>query len=46
MGSGNSVHNLRVLNFQQPDKAYAWATRLDADVKRYLENGDDQSLVD
>jgi 4,5-DOPA dioxygenase extradiol len=46
LGSGNIVHNLGLLNWQQPDQAYDWATRFDADVKRYLEAGDAGALVD
>jgi 4,5-DOPA dioxygenase extradiol len=46
LGSGNTVHNLAQASFRQPDGAYDWATRFDADVQRYLREGDDQALVD
>ncbi len=46
VGSGDIVHNLARASFQQPDGAYAWAKRFDADVQRYLLNGDDEALVD
>jgi 4,5-DOPA dioxygenase extradiol len=46
LGSGNIVHNLRAINFRQPDLAYDWATRFDADVTRYLNDGDTQALTE
>jgi 4,5-DOPA dioxygenase extradiol len=46
LGSGNIVHNLRALNFQDTDQAYDWATRFDADVQRFLREGDDKALID
>jgi 4,5-DOPA dioxygenase extradiol len=46
LGSGNIVHNLRVINFRQPGLAYDWATRFDADVTRYLNEGDDRALME
>ena len=27
IGSGNMVHNLRILNWSQPELAYDWAVR-------------------
>ena len=44
VGSGDIVHNLARASFRQPDGAYDWATRFDADVQRYLRDGDDQAL--
>lgn len=46
VGSGNIVHNLRAINFHQPDLAYDWANRFDADVQRFLEAGDDKALTE
>ena len=46
LGSGNIVHNLGLVNFRQPDVAYDWATRFDADMQRYIANGDEQAMID
>jgi 4,5-DOPA dioxygenase extradiol len=46
LGSGNIVHNLGLINFREPGAAYDWATRFDADVRQYLEAGENQPLVD
>jgi 4,5-DOPA dioxygenase extradiol len=46
LGSGNIVHNLRAINFHQPDLAYDWANRFDADVRRFLDAGDDRALTE
>ena len=46
LGSGNIVHNLGLVNFRQPDVAYDWATRFDADMQRYIANGDEQAMLD
>ncbi len=43
-GSGDIVHNLRLASFQQT-QSYDWAARFDADVQRYLREGDDDALV-
>ncbi len=47
MGSGNIVHNLRMLDFQNIDKqvGFDWATEIDALVKDKILNGDFQALV-
>ena len=46
LGSGNIVHNLGLVNFRQPDVAYDWATRFDADMQRYIADGDEQAMLD
>jgi 4,5-DOPA dioxygenase extradiol len=46
LGSGNIVHNLRLINFRDPTAKYDWAIRFDADVQRFLHEGDDQALAD
>ncbi len=46
LGSGNIVHNLRLISRGEPGQAYDWATRFDADVQRYLRDGDDRAIVD
>ena len=43
LGSGNIVHNLSLINFQQ---SYQWASRFDGDVQRFLREGDERALVD
>ena len=46
IGSGNIVHNLRVVNFKQNAKPYDWAIEFDAKIKQWLENGDSKSILD
>ena len=46
LGSGNIVHNLRTLARGDKNQAYDWATRFDADVQRYLREGDDRAIVE
>jgi 4,5-DOPA dioxygenase extradiol len=46
LGSGNIVHNLGAINFRAEGQAYDWATRFDADVQRYLRDGDARSIVE
>lgn len=43
VGSGNIVHNLRTITFQ--DKAFDWAIEFDQTVKRLIEKGDHQSII-
>ena len=44
LGSGNIVHNLRLIRWE--DTAYDWATEFDAKVARRIEQQDDAALVD
>lgn len=44
VGSGNIVHNLRAVDFGQPDAAYDWALRFD-DVAREKLQGNDPTAV-
>ena len=44
LGSGNAVHNLRVMCWE--DRAYDWATEFDATVQRLIAGGDHRALVD
>ncbi|MFZ4620877.1 MAG: 4,5-DOPA dioxygenase extradiol [Bacteroidota bacterium] len=43
MGSGNIVHNLQAINFQNA-KPYDWAVEFDATIKQWLVNGDQKSI--
>jgi 4,5-DOPA dioxygenase extradiol len=45
MGSGNIVHNLRLMDRTRPGSGPEWATRYDAMVQRYVADGDDDALV-
>ncbi len=43
IGSGNIVHNLRLMKWQ--DTGYDWAIEFDQKIKNLLENGDDRAIV-
>ena len=43
VGSGNIVHNLRAITFQ--DKAFDWAIEFDQTVKRLIEDGNHNSII-
>jgi 4,5-DOPA dioxygenase extradiol len=43
MGSGNLVHNLRLMIWQ--DTAFDWAEEFDDKVKQWLLQGDDESII-
>jgi 4,5-DOPA dioxygenase extradiol len=45
MGSGNIVHNLRMMDRGRPGAGPEWASRYDAMVQRYVAEGDDEALV-
>jgi len=45
LGSGNIVHNLRRINWDDPHGAYDWAREFDSRVKQALEAGDTQALA-
>lgn len=45
VGSGNIVHNLNMVNFDDSAKPYDWATDFDAFVKKNLEAKDYDALV-
>jgi len=46
IGSGNIVHNLRAVNFQQDAKPYDWAIEFDAKIREWIENGDHRSIME
>ena len=43
LGSGNVVHNLRILNWN--DSAYDWAAEFDARVKKWILEDDSESAI-
>ncbi|MGA2624449.1 MAG: 4,5-DOPA dioxygenase extradiol [Bacteroidota bacterium] len=45
IGSGNMVHNLRMINWQDPNSAYDWAQEMNVRFKEYILNGNHKSLI-
>jgi 4,5-DOPA dioxygenase extradiol len=45
MGSGNIVHNLRLIDRSRPGEGPDWAREYDKRIQQYLRDGDDQALV-
>ena len=45
IGSGNIVHNLRMVNFQDFSQKYDWAVEFDEYVKQRISAGDYEALV-
>lgn len=45
LASGNIVHNLRLVNWQQPDNTYDWALQFDTKVKELLVEGNYKELA-
>jgi len=45
LGSGNIVHNLRVMNWQMPDTGYDWAIEMNEKFKSLIASGDHASLT-
>jgi 4,5-DOPA dioxygenase extradiol len=47
MGSGNAVHNLRMIDFDDVDSVpYHWASAFDDKLRDCLLSGDDDSIID
>lgn len=46
IGSGNMVHNLRMLNWRQPESGYDWAEEMNAMFKKLIETRQDEKLLD
>lgn len=45
LGSGNIVHNLRVINWREPQSAYPWAKDFDLAIKEALDHRDSKTLT-
>lgn len=45
IGSGNMVHNLRMLNWRNPDESYDWAEEAHSTFTTLIQNGDHQKLI-
>lgn len=45
LGSGNIVHNLRALNWQEPQGIYPWGLEFDQTIKKALEERDEKTLT-
>lgn len=46
LGSGNLVHNLRLLDWRNPDSGYDWAVEMNERFKELLLKSDHKSLID
>mgnify|MGYP005817470395 CR=1 FL=1 len=44
VGSGNVVHNIRRVDFSQPDAGFDWARRFDEAARELMTEGDPTSL--
>jgi len=45
IGSGNIIHNLRLLNWQNLAQAFDWALELNEQVKQHIEQNNHQPLI-
>ena len=45
IGSGNMVHNLGMLNWNQPETTYDWATEIDEKFKKFILEGNHSALI-
>ena len=45
IGSGNIVHNLRVIDWRNPDSGYDWAETANSLIKKLVSDGDYKSLI-
>lgn len=43
--SGNMVHNLGILNWNQPESGFDWAIEMNTTFKKLIVNGDHESLI-
>ena len=46
IGSGNIVHNLRIIDWKKPDTGYDWAVETDAKMRQWIAEGNHQALID
>jgi 4,5-DOPA dioxygenase extradiol len=46
IGSGNMVHNLRIINWNKPDTGYDWAIETDTKMRQWISDGNHQALID
>ncbi len=46
IGSGNIVHNLRIIDWKKPDTGYDWAVETDAKMRQWITEGNHQALID
>ena len=46
IGSGNMVHNLRVLDWHKPDNGFDWALEANSKLKKIILAGDFKRLID
>lgn len=45
IGSGNMVHNLRILDWQQPEMGFDWAIELNETFKKYILDDNHEPLI-
>jgi 4,5-DOPA dioxygenase extradiol len=45
VGSGNMVHNLGILDWDNPDTGYDWAIEANTTMKKFIREGDYTSLI-
>lgn len=46
IGSGNMVHNLRMVDWHNPDKGFDWANEANLKFKQLIADGDFKSLIE
>jgi len=46
VGSGNMVHNLRIMNWNSPESGFDWAIEMNDKFKKLITSGDHASLID
>jgi 4,5-DOPA dioxygenase extradiol len=46
IGSGNMVHNLRIIDWKKPDTGFDWAIESDAKMRQWISDGNHQALID